>query len=66
MGDIRHTSILNFVNSAWQSIEFATDWLDGHMQELGGKSAMIVFEDADVDKAVEWAMVSFLQTTSAA
>jgi betaine-aldehyde dehydrogenase len=27
------------------------------LQELGGKSALIVFEDADVDKAVEWAMV---------
>ncbi len=25
--------------------------------ELGGKSALIVFEDAEVDKAVEWAMV---------
>eukprot|EP00955_Chlamydomonas_euryale_P002729 29124-Chlamydomonas_euryale.AAC.3 len=25
--------------------------------ELGGKSALIVFDDADVDKAVEWAMV---------
>jgi betaine-aldehyde dehydrogenase len=25
--------------------------------ELGGKSALIVFEDADVEKAVEWAMV---------
>ena len=25
--------------------------------ELGGKSALLVFEDADVDKAVEWAMV---------
>lgn len=24
--------------------------------ELGGKSALIVFDDADVDKAVEWAM----------
>jgi acyl-CoA reductase-like NAD-dependent aldehyde dehydrogenase len=27
------------------------------LQELGGKSALIVFEDADIDKAVEWAMV---------
>jgi len=26
--------------------------------ELGGKSALIVFGDAEVDKAVEWAMVS--------
>ena len=26
--------------------------------ELGGKSALIVFEDADVADAVEWAMVS--------
>ena len=26
--------------------------------ELGGKSALLVFEDADVEKAVEWAMVS--------
>jgi acyl-CoA reductase-like NAD-dependent aldehyde dehydrogenase len=25
--------------------------------ELGGKSALIVFEDADIDKAVEWTMV---------
>lgn len=25
--------------------------------ELGGKSALIVFEDADIEKAVEWAMV---------
>ncbi len=25
--------------------------------ELGGKSALIVFDDADVEKAVEWAMV---------
>ena len=25
--------------------------------ELGGKSALIVFDDADIDKAVEWAMV---------
>ncbi len=25
--------------------------------ELGGKSALLVFDDADVDKAVEWAMV---------
>lgn len=25
--------------------------------ELGGKSALIVFGDADVEKAVEWAMV---------
>jgi betaine-aldehyde dehydrogenase len=25
--------------------------------ELGGKSALVVFEDADVEKAVEWAMV---------
>ena len=25
--------------------------------ELGGKSAFIIFEDADVAKAVEWAMV---------
>lgn len=24
--------------------------------ELGGKSALIVFEDADLDKAVEWCM----------
>jgi hypothetical protein len=30
------------------------------LQELGGKSALIVFEDADIDKAVEWAMVRFL------
>ncbi len=28
--------------------------------ELGGKSALIVFDDADVDKAVEWAMVRAL------
>ena len=27
------------------------------LQELGGKSALIIFEDADVHKAVEWAMV---------
>ena len=27
------------------------------VQELGGKSALIIFEDADIDKAVEWAMV---------
>lgn len=26
--------------------------------ELGGKSALIIFEDADVNDAVEWAMVS--------
>ncbi len=26
--------------------------------ELGGKSALIVFDDVDIDKAVEWAMVS--------
>ena len=25
--------------------------------ELGGKSALVVFDDADIDKAVEWAMV---------
>ena len=25
--------------------------------ELGGKSALLVFEDADVEKAVEWCMV---------
>lgn len=30
-------------------------------QELGGKSAMIVFEDVDIDKAVEWAMVRIPQ-----
>ena len=28
--------------------------------ELGGKSALIVFDDADIDKAVEWAMVRHL------
>ena len=28
--------------------------------ELGGKSALIVFEDAEVEKAVEWAMVRAL------
>ncbi|GIL90718.1 hypothetical protein Vretifemale_18485 [Volvox reticuliferus] len=27
--------------------------------ELGGKSALLVFEDADVEKVVEWAMVLF-------
>lgn len=26
--------------------------------ELGGKSALLVFEDAEIEKAVEWAMVS--------
>lgn len=26
--------------------------------ELGGKSALLVFDDADVEKAVEWCMVS--------
>jgi hypothetical protein len=25
--------------------------------ELGGKSPLIIFEDADIDAAVEWAMV---------
>lgn len=25
--------------------------------ELGGKSALLVFDDADVEKAVEWCMV---------
>ena len=29
--------------------------------ELGGKSALIVFDDADIDKAVEWAMVRRLR-----
>jgi betaine-aldehyde dehydrogenase len=24
--------------------------------ELGGKSALIIFDDADLDKAVEWVM----------
>ena len=28
--------------------------------ELGGKSALLVFDDADVEKAVEWCMVSML------
>ena len=28
--------------------------------ELGGKSALLVFDDADVEKAVEWCMVSAL------
>ena len=28
--------------------------------ELGGKSCLIVFDDADVDDAVEWAMVRTL------
>ena len=28
--------------------------------ELGGKSALLVFDDADVEKAVEWCMVSLL------
>ena len=28
--------------------------------ELGGKSCLIVFDDANVDDAVEWAMVSLL------
>ena len=27
------------------------------VMELGGKSALIVFDDADIEKAVEWAMV---------
>lgn len=31
--------------------------------ELGGKSALIVFEDADVADAVEWAMVSLLPSS---
>ena len=26
--------------------------------ELGGKSALLVFDDADVENAVEWCMVS--------
>ncbi len=30
--------------------------------ELGGKSALIVFDDADVEKAVEWAMVRVTHT----
>lgn len=30
--------------------------------ELGGKSAMLVFEDADVDKAVEWCMFGVFWT----
>jgi len=30
--------------------------------ELGGKSALIVFEDADVDKAVEWCMFGVFWT----
>ena len=29
----------------------------GTCMELGGKSAMIVFEDANIEHAVEWAMV---------
>jgi betaine-aldehyde dehydrogenase len=28
--------------------------------ELGGKSALIVFEDSDIDKAVEWALYNLL------
>ncbi len=31
--------------------------------ELGGKSCLIVFDDANVDDAVEWAMVSMLPHT---
>eukprot|EP00891_Asterochloris_glomerata_P007829 jgi/Astpho2/7829/e_gw1.00117.41.1_t len=30
--------------------------------ELGGKSALIVFDDADIDKAVEWAMFGVFWT----
>ncbi|KDD74239.1 aldehyde dehydrogenase [Helicosporidium sp. ATCC 50920] len=30
--------------------------------DLGGKSAMVVFEDADVDRAVEWAMFGVFWT----
>ena len=30
--------------------------------ELGGKSALLVFDDADVEKAVEWAMVRRFHT----
>ena len=30
--------------------------------ELGGKSALLVFDDADVEKAVEWCMVSHATT----
>ena len=29
----------------------------GTCMELGGKSALIVFEDANIEHAVEWAMV---------
>ena len=32
------------------------------VMELGGKSALIVFEDADVEKAVEWAMFGVFWT----
>ncbi|MEW5312888.1 MAG: hypothetical protein WDW38_004486 [Sanguina aurantia] len=34
----------------------ATQNLRPASMELGGKSALIVFDDADIDKAVEWAM----------
>lgn len=29
--------------------------------ELGGKSALLVFDDADIEKAVEWTMVRALR-----
>lgn len=34
----------------------------GATMELGGKSAAIVFEDADIEKAVEWAMFGCFST----
>lgn len=33
--------------------------------ELGGKSCLIVFDDAKIDDAVEWAMVSCAGSASA-
>lgn len=30
--------------------------------ELGGKSALLVFDDADIEKAVEWTMVRCVHT----
>lgn len=32
------------------------------VMELGGKSALIIFEDADIEKAVEWAMFGVFWT----
>jgi acyl-CoA reductase-like NAD-dependent aldehyde dehydrogenase len=31
-----------------------------HSNELGGKSAILVFEDADLKNAVEWVMVRII------